>query len=650
MSSGSVGYCSGDLKVAGNLRVLGTIEGGSGAPGSAVTYIETDSTDAVPVGGLGPVGIKSAIGGVVQTVGLGDVVFLDAPLAATSFAGNTGTAAPVSHEIRIVGAGGVTTAATGNTVTISSAAAPADLVKWIRVPTGFGSSQVSLEGAIAVATEYSQGLRFAGAIESGSGPTAVSTLYAASTCIEDIQTYDVAGNPKDKFTGDAQGAAFPLGPVADHVTLSMQDGQYISLDPVGTGGSVLQINNTGVWSCTGGLQGTTLSNGPVSFLPGVGVAVTSAETPGANPGGSVTISNTGVTQLIAGDFMKISQGTGTVTLGPDRNVCCFIQGDAGTPAVAGEGLLGDNYISIVGGNGISTLSEEANSSVVIGNTGVLSITPGAGLSVSGGGRGAVTMANTGVLSITPSAGLSVNSTTGGVSMANTGVLSCIASGGIIGSPGHQYLTGTIQCVGMTPGISIESKVVDSDQLLEITNTGVTSVTALGGVSVSAATGAPQISFNAPAAVFLPSLATPVWGTGQGGNGAFNASGSEQPWEAGNTGEAPWLSTSIVYKGATSTAGEYAALALSPSQITGSMLFQTTSVGSPYFPIILVHPNLSPRSVVLFGAGAASGYQIVSAFSAPITIAGISYSHYCICPTDTMPRDVVVTVPFMMFNL
>ncbi len=99
----------------------------------------------------------------------------------------------------------------------------------------------------------------------------------------------------------------------------------------------------------------------------------------------------------------------------------------------------DPHNPLVGNTGVLSLTELSGTSgislsgslgdVIIGNTGVRSLSAGVGIS-AGAATGAVSIINTGVLSISAGTGLSAGAATGALSLVNTGVVSLAESTGI----------------------------------------------------------------------------------------------------------------------------------------------------------------------------------------------------------------------------
>ncbi len=138
-----------------------------------------------------------------------------------------------------------------------------------------------------------------------------------------------------------------------------------------------------------------------------------------------------------------------------------------------SGSMSASSYNLTAGTGIGI------SGLTISNTGIISASAGAGISVSGTNPLTITntgvtsfQGNTGAISLTAGTGIGIS----GLTVNNTGVLSVQGS------------TGAISLVAGT-GISISG--------LTIANIGVTSLTAGTGITISGSTGAVTISASAP---------------------------------------------------------------------------------------------------------------------------------------------------------
>ncbi len=181
------------------------------------------------------------------------------------------------------------------------------------------------------------------------------------------------------------------------------------------------------------------------------------------------------------------------------------------------------------GTGIELTVNSANDQITITNDGVTSLTAGGGISVSGT-SGAVTVTNAGVRSAVAGLGISVSSSTGAVTFANSGIVE-IESGNItnLTVSARDPVTGKVTITNTAPagnayriisvlnnlgsientlnansaGATIQLQEGTGINLIGTTtpnkvvfeNTGVISLIAGAGITVSAATGAVTVSFN-----------------------------------------------------------------------------------------------------------------------------------------------------------
>jgi len=181
------------------------------------------------------------------------------------------------------------------------------------------------------------------------------------------------------------------------------------------------------------------------------------------------------------------------------------------------------------GIGIGLTVTSTNDQINITNTGVTSLAAGAGMSVSGS-SGAVTVTNAGVRSAVAGLGIGVSGPSGAVTFSNTGIVE-IESGNItnLTVSARDPVTGKVLITNTAPagnayriisvlnsvggventlnansaGATIQLQEGTGINLLSTTtpnkvvfeNTGVTSLVAGAGITVSSATGAVTVSFN-----------------------------------------------------------------------------------------------------------------------------------------------------------
>jgi len=181
------------------------------------------------------------------------------------------------------------------------------------------------------------------------------------------------------------------------------------------------------------------------------------------------------------------------------------------------------YANIIAGDGISTDDDSANGNITINNTGVINILPTASINVTDDGNGnfqlSVTMDASGnIVGGVTSVGLQSASSsrltvTGASPITSTGtwIVDLATSGVTAGSYTYPTMTvdtygrvtsissgasvGTVTSVGLTPGagIQITGSPVTTSGSITVTNTGVTSLTAGTGITLSSSNGAVTIS-------------------------------------------------------------------------------------------------------------------------------------------------------------
>jgi hypothetical protein len=192
-------------------------------------------------------------------------------------------------------------------------------------------------------------------------------------------------------------------------------------------------------------------------------------------------------------------------------------------------IIADQFNDVLdfnAGTGIQLTVTSSNDQINITNTGVTSIVAGTAMTVSGA-TGAVTVNNAGVTGIAAGLGMSRNTATGVVTIANEGIVDIDGSAHIsVGA--RDPVTGKVIITNLAPagnayrifatagepnltarssgdtltliegaGINITNTVAAGAFTNRITldNTGVLSLTAGAGLTVSAATGAVTVSFN-----------------------------------------------------------------------------------------------------------------------------------------------------------
>ncbi len=235
--------------------------------------------------------------------------------------------------------------------------------------------------------------------------------------------------------------------------------------------------------------------------------------------GGAAITNEGLT-------INLPSGTrvgGNLIIDPDKSFFKSVQVDNETSIEAND--FNDN-INFQSGTGVRITTNSSADTVIFDNIGVTSLVAGTAIAISAA-TGAVTVNNTGVTAITAGLGMSRNTATGSVTIVNEGIVNVDAGNGIsVGA--RDAATGRVIVTNTAPagnayrifatagepsltarstadtitliegdGINITNTVASGGLTNRITleNTGVLSLTAGAGITVSAATGAVIVSFN-----------------------------------------------------------------------------------------------------------------------------------------------------------
>jgi len=235
--------------------------------------------------------------------------------------------------------------------------------------------------------------------------------------------------------------------------------------------------------------------------------------------GGAAITNEGLT-------INLPSGTrvgGNLIIDPDKSFFKSVQVDNETSIEAND--FNDN-INFQSGTGVRITTNSSADTVIFDNIGVTSLVAGTAMAISAA-TGAVTVNNTGVTAITAGLGISRNTATGAVTIVNEGIVDVDAGNGIsVGA--RDAATGRVIVTNTAPagnayrifatagepsltarstadtitliegdGINITNTVASGALTNRITleNTGVLSLTAGAGITVSAATGAVTVSFN-----------------------------------------------------------------------------------------------------------------------------------------------------------
>jgi hypothetical protein len=235
--------------------------------------------------------------------------------------------------------------------------------------------------------------------------------------------------------------------------------------------------------------------------------------------GGAAIVNEGLT-------INLPSGTrvgGDLIIDPDKSFFKEVTVNSETSIVANDF---NDSINFESGTGIRLTANSSADTVIFDNIGVTSLVAGTAISISGA-TGAVTVNNTGVTSITAGLGMSRNTATGAVTIVNTGIIDVDAGVGIsVGA--RDPVTGKVIVTNTAPvgnayrifatagepnltarssgdtltliegaGINITNTAASGSFTNRITleNTGVVSLTAGAGITLSASTGAITVGFN-----------------------------------------------------------------------------------------------------------------------------------------------------------
>jgi hypothetical protein len=188
----------------------------------------------------------------------------------------------------------------------------------------------------------------------------------------------------------------------------------------------LTISNSGVTQLTQGpgitVSGTTGSitvtnNGVRSLTQGAGITLSGT----AN---DITVANNGVISVVTDPGSGITLDTSVPNVvrvtnsAPNivQNTFRYVQ-VSGDPTVIDSGT-GAATLTFATGSGISLTPNAVTRSVTVNNTGVTSLAGSTGISVSSA-TGSVNITNTGVTSLIAGDGMSVSAATGGVTITNT---------------------------------------------------------------------------------------------------------------------------------------------------------------------------------------------------------------------------------------
>jgi len=223
----------------------------------------------------------------------------------------------------------------------------------------------------------------------------------------------------------------------------------------------------------------------VGITAGTGISVSGSP---ITSSGSMTVTNIGVTSVVAGSNIAVSAATGAVTIsstdqfvGTVTSVATssgtFVDITGGTITSSGTltsdlsasgtagattFLRGDNTWSTPSGTYSSwTLAGDSGSNQTINDGDTVDIAGGTGIATVASATDTITVTNTGVTSNLAGTGIGVSSATGAVTITNSGVTSIVAgtnisisgaTGAVTISSTDQFI-GTVTSVGSGTGLS-----------------------------------------------------------------------------------------------------------------------------------------------------------------------------------------------------
>ena len=174
--------------------------------------------------------------------------------------------------------------------------------------------------------------------------------------------------------------------------------------------------------------------------------------------GTITITNTGVTNIIAGTNITVTSGNGNVTISSSGNAGSGVSnisvvGAASNVRITSSGgpIVSSGIITLdLGNSGVTSGTYIAPTIIVdqygritnavsttsVGTVTSVNITPGSGISVTGGPittTGSMTVTNIGVTSLTAGSGISLSGSNGAVTIATTALYTGTVTSVIVSS-------------------------------------------------------------------------------------------------------------------------------------------------------------------------------------------------------------------------
>jgi hypothetical protein len=277
--------------------------------------------------------------------------------------------------------------------------------------------------------------------------------------------------PTSVFNSPATNSPITTSGTLD-LTFITQSANTVFAGPTSGGAVVPTFRSLVVADLPTGIPNANLQNSSVTVNGSTGLSVSGSP---VSLGGVLTLTNTGVTSAVAGTGISVSASTGAVTI---SNVGV-------TSVIAGSG------ISVSSSTGSITITSTGGGGTVtsVGLTAPTSVfnSPATGSPIT-------TAGTLGLTFITQSANTVFAGPTSGGAVVPT-FRSLVVADLPTGIPNANLQNSSITVNGST-GLSVGGSPVSLGGVLTLTNTGVTSVTAGSGISVSASTGAITISSTA----------------------------------------------------------------------------------------------------------------------------------------------------------
>ena len=222
-----------------------------------------------------------------------------------------------------------------------------------------------------------------------------------------------------------------------------------------------------------------------TFISGYGISVSANST-----AGSLSITNTGVTQLTAGSGIVLSGSNGNITItstgggngGSGTVTSVSVIGAAGNARITGAGnpIVGNGVITLdltttgvtAGAYSYPTVTVDSYGRVTaisngasVGTVTSVGITPGTGIQVSGSPittSGSMTITNTGVTRLTAGTGIALSGSNGNVTISTSTGAGTVTSVGV--SSSSLTVTGSPVVTAGTIGIELPTSITISNTI------------------------------------------------------------------------------------------------------------------------------------------------------------------------------------------